>query len=162
MRELATRILHLIERVGADGVDTEDVRLQKAVLVSGSIIYILTGALWGLLYFASGQRLAGIIPISYAAVSLISIILNGLAKAFGWLPFGIGSKLQAAALPVEASAVQASESSQVEGQDSGGSQVSLGFSTAPLPQLTEQSLSIVALQPAGQQPSRPLLHSVML
>ncbi len=50
------------------------------------------------------------------------------------------------------STVQASPSSQSEGQLEGGSQVSPD-STAPLPQLAEQSSSLFALQSAGQQPS---------
>lgn len=82
MRDLATRILLFIGRVGADPFDTEDMRLQKAVLVAGSIMYIFVGALWGLLYFVFGQRLAGIIPMSYAAVSLISITLFGLTHRY--------------------------------------------------------------------------------
>jgi hypothetical protein len=43
---------------------------------------------------------------------------------------------------------------QAVGQLEGGSQVS-PVSTAPLPQLGWQSLSVVALQPGGQQPSPP-------
>jgi len=82
MRDLATRILLFIGRVGADPLDTEDMRLQKAVLVAGSIMYIFTGALWGLLYFVFGQRLAGIIPMSYAAVSLLSITLFCLTHRY--------------------------------------------------------------------------------
>ena len=43
-------------------------------------------------------------------------------------------------------------SSQLVGHDPGGSQVSPP-SRMPLPQLAEQSLSLAALQPVGQQPS---------
>jgi hypothetical protein len=48
--------------------------------------------------------------------------------------------------------VQALPSSQEVGQDKAGSQVS-PFSTTPLPQLGEQSESVLAVHPAGQQPS---------
>jgi hypothetical protein len=48
--------------------------------------------------------------------------------------------------------VHALPSSQLVGHDAGGSQVSLA-STAPLPHVAEQSMSVVKLQPAGQQPS---------
>lgn len=58
--------------------------------------------------------------------------------------------LQLAAEPVMVSAVHALPSSQDSGQ--WPSQVS-GASTVWLPQLALQSLSVVALQAAGQQPS---------
>jgi hypothetical protein len=60
--------------------------------------------------------------------------------------------LQFAALPVNESMVQPLSSSQVVGQLSAGSQVSPG-STAPLPQVCEQSLSVLKSHPAGQHPS---------
>jgi len=58
--------------------------------------------------------------------------------------------VQPAALPVSTSRVQAMESSQLVGQLP--SQVSPP-STTPLPQLVEQSESLLRWQPAGQQPS---------
>src|SRR5690349_3731618 len=67
--------------------------------------------------------------------------------------------VQLAALPVIESMVQALPSSHVVGHEPGGSQVSPA-STTWFPQLVEQSLSRLALQPAGQQPS-PSLHWVM-
>ena len=48
--------------------------------------------------------------------------------------------------------VQALPSVQEVGQEDAGSQVSPG-STTPLPQVGEQSVSVLALHPAGQQPS---------
>jgi hypothetical protein len=55
--------------------------------------------------------------------------------------------------------VQALPSLQEVGQDDGKSQVS-PFSTTPLPQVGEQSESLLALHPAGQQPS-PATQVVM-
>jgi hypothetical protein len=69
-------------------------------------------------------------------------------------------RLQFAALPVDESIVHEFMSSQVGGQVAGGSQVSPGSST-PLPQLAEQLLSVIAVQPPGQQPS-PLMHDVIV
>jgi hypothetical protein len=71
----------------------------------------------------------------------------------------MGAKLQAtlqlAALPVRVSAVQLLPSSQAAGHKEGGSQVSPG-STTEFPQLAEQSVSLTASQPEGQQPSPPV------
>ena len=71
---------------------------------------------------------------------------------------------QVALLPVITSVVQAFESSQLVGQDPASdaipwSQVSPDSAT-PLPQLGEQSESVFALQPEGQQPS-PEVQLVM-
>jgi hypothetical protein len=55
--------------------------------------------------------------------------------------------------------VQALLSLQEVGQEDFGSQVS-PFSTTPLPQVGEQSESLLALHPAGQQPS-PATQVVM-
>jgi hypothetical protein len=60
--------------------------------------------------------------------------------------------LQLALLPVRRSMVQALLSLQEVGQEDFGSQVSPD-STTPLPQAGEQSRSVLALHPAGQQPS---------
>lgn len=65
------------------------------------------------------------------------------------------ARLQVDALPVVPSVVQAIPSLQVDGQDEGGSQVSPD-STTPLPQVGEQSPSVVASQPPGQHPSPPV------
>ena len=55
--------------------------------------------------------------------------------------------------------VQSFPSLQEVGQDDAGSQVSPGSTTA-LPQVGEQSESVLALHPAGQQPS-PATQVVM-
>jgi hypothetical protein len=63
--------------------------------------------------------------------------------------------LQLLALPVIWSRVHALPSSHAAGQDVAGSQVS-PESTAPLPQVAEQSESLPELHAAGQQPSPPV------
>jgi hypothetical protein len=67
--------------------------------------------------------------------------------------------VHAEALPNNWSAVQLLPSLQLVGHELGGSQVSPGSMT-PLPQLGWQSGSLLALQPAGQQPSEAP-HAVM-
>jgi hypothetical protein len=66
----------------------------------------------------------------------------------------VQATLQLASLPVRLSAVQALPSSQLAGQVLIGSQVSPG-STMPFPHVAEQSESLAAVQPDGQQPSPP-------
>lgn len=73
--ELIRPLLQVIMRVGADPDDSEDLRLHKALLVGGSLMFILAGILWGLLYLTFGEPLAGAIPLAYAGVSLLSVAL---------------------------------------------------------------------------------------
>ena len=75
------------------------------------------------------------------------------------IPVWLQATLQLALLPVILSMVHVLASSQEVGQDDAGSQVSPG-STTPLPQVGEQSVSVLALHPAGQQPS-PDTHVVI-
>lgn len=67
-------IILSIGRIGADKNDAEDVRLQKALLVTGSVMFILAGAIWGVLYILLGEPLASAIPIAYALISTFSVI----------------------------------------------------------------------------------------
>jgi guanylate cyclase len=82
MRNLSGRLILLISRVGADRLDTEGTRLQKALMVAGAILYIIAGVLWGALYFAFGQWLAGTIPLAYAIFSLLSVVGFGITRRY--------------------------------------------------------------------------------
>ncbi|MCI0397953.1 MAG: adenylate/guanylate cyclase domain-containing protein [Chloroflexi bacterium] len=76
------RILPPIARIGVAPSDSDELRLQKNLMVAGSFMFILAGALWGVIYFILAQPVAGLIPLSYAAVSLFSIILFGLTRRY--------------------------------------------------------------------------------
>src|SRR6266498_1355370 len=81
------RVALFIGRIGADPNDTDEIRLQKALMVAGSFIFILAGALWGLLYFALGQWLPVLIPLSYAIIPLMSVIHFGLTRQHRFFRF---------------------------------------------------------------------------
>jgi len=76
------KIILLIGRIGADKNDIEEIRLQKALLVAGSIMFLCAGFLWGVIYILLGEPLAGIIPISYAAISLLSVLTFGITHRY--------------------------------------------------------------------------------
>lgn len=80
--ELIRRTLPTVARIGVDPTDTDDVRLQKSSLVLGCIMFILAGALWGILYFAFGDWVAGSIPLSYSVISLLSLIVFHLTRRY--------------------------------------------------------------------------------
>ncbi|MBI4670908.1 MAG: adenylate/guanylate cyclase domain-containing protein [Chloroflexi bacterium] len=60
--------------VAAEPRDTDELRLQKTMLVTASAMFIVAGAIWGLAYFALGEYLAGSIPFGYAVFSTLSVL----------------------------------------------------------------------------------------
>ncbi len=92
----------------------------------------------------------GLQSLSVALVQPVGQQPSPLAQAV-WTPSSVQLAVQLAADPTSFRRMQAFQG-QVAGQAEGGSQVS-PVSTAPLPHLGLQSLSTLALQAAGQQPS---------
>ena len=85
-----TRLQHLLRlaaRIGADPADGDDLRLQKTLLVFGSFMFIPAGIIWGIIYFVFGELLAGAIPLSYSAVSTISIVIFAFTRNYRFLRF---------------------------------------------------------------------------
>ena len=60
----------LIAQIGADPRDSDDVALQKMILIGVVLTSAVAAALWGLVYIAVGARTAGAIPAAYSALSL--------------------------------------------------------------------------------------------
>ena len=71
-----------VARIGVDPNDSDDLRLQKSSLVLGSIMFILAGTLWGVLYFAFGEWTAGAIPFGYAVFSSLSLVVFHLTRRY--------------------------------------------------------------------------------
>jgi guanylate cyclase len=78
MKKVITRVAH----IGADPSDEDDIRLRKSLLVICALLFALAGAAWGLMYILSGESLAGMIPLSYAVISLLSIFQFGLTRRY--------------------------------------------------------------------------------
>ena len=53
-------------RLGADPGESEEDRLHKTLLIGASLMFVLAGLLWGSVYTAFGEPLAGAVPISYS------------------------------------------------------------------------------------------------
>jgi adenylate cyclase len=79
---LLDRLLVVIRRVGAEAGDSEEARMQKTLLIGASLMFILAGLLWGGIYIAFDEPLAGAVPISYALFSSLSIFLFGLTHRY--------------------------------------------------------------------------------
>jgi guanylate cyclase len=50
-------------------------------------MFIVAGALWGIVYFLFGEPLAGSIPLSYAIISFLSVILFHRTRRYDWFLF---------------------------------------------------------------------------
>jgi class 3 adenylate cyclase len=65
-------------------MDSDDVRLRKALLVGVALLIATLATFWGLLYVAFGEPLGGAIPLTYTVISLGSIVLFALTRRFDW------------------------------------------------------------------------------
>lgn len=81
-RNLLQNAVTLISQIGADPSDSDDVRLQKALMLRVVFMFIAAGVFWGAIYIALGEPLAGSIPLSYSAVSLLSVTFFGLTRRY--------------------------------------------------------------------------------
>jgi guanylate cyclase len=74
-RQALLGVLRLVGRIGYHPGDSEQVTLQKTLMVSGSLMFIVAGVLWGILYVLLGRGGAGQIPLFYALASSLSLLL---------------------------------------------------------------------------------------
>jgi adenylate cyclase len=72
----------LIAQIGADQRDSDDVALQKMILISVVLTSAVAAALWGLIYIAVGARTAGAIPAAYSVLSLANTVLFGMFRRY--------------------------------------------------------------------------------
>ncbi len=76
------RFFRFLSGIGSRPEDDEELKLQKSLLVLCAIPFILAGAAWGAMYVSSGEVNAGLIPLSYSAFSLASLVYFGISKKF--------------------------------------------------------------------------------
>jgi adenylate cyclase len=72
------KFISVIAHIGTDPHDSEDIRLQKTLLVFSSLMMASLAIMWGSIYWAFGEHLAAAIPLSYTALSYLSI------ASFAW------------------------------------------------------------------------------
>ena len=87
MNQLMNKAFIWVVQIGMDPNDDDDIRLRKSLLVVSALPFAFAGAAWGLMYFLIGEPLAGMIPLSYAVISLLSIFLFGLTRRYHFFRF---------------------------------------------------------------------------
>lgn len=79
---LLTKTFTRIAAIGAIQSDSEEMKLQKSLLVICSFPFIFAGIGWGTMYILFGEGLSGFIPLSYSVVSLASIFYFSHSRKF--------------------------------------------------------------------------------
>lgn len=79
---IQNRIASILYNIGSEPGDSDEVRLQKALLVSGVSMIVVAAAIWGLIYFYYDEWLAGAIPFGYSIFASISIGLFALTRQY--------------------------------------------------------------------------------
>ena len=74
MQKLTGGLSKFILRMVEDPGDSEEIRLQKTILVGGSFMVVTSSTVWGLAYFYFREPLAGAISFTYSAVTLLSLV----------------------------------------------------------------------------------------
>jgi adenylate cyclase len=87
MKQSAQKLFAWMVLIGADPNDDDDLRLKKSLLVVCASPFALAGVAWGLMYILLGEPLAGMIPLSYAVFSLLSIFHFGLTRRYRFFRF---------------------------------------------------------------------------
>ena len=81
------RLMSAIGRIGADADDTDEVRLQKTLLVASTLMMTGLATVWGGIYAFFGEFGAAAIPWSYAVVSFASTVLFGWIRRYRFFRF---------------------------------------------------------------------------
>src|SRR5918999_1479514 len=93
MRSLVARALS----IGADPSDDEEQRLRKVLLLTAAYVIFPLAIAWGALYAAAGAPGAGLIPWTYAALSVLSIGIFAVVRTYAW--FGLSQLALYTVLP---------------------------------------------------------------
>lgn len=72
-----------IGELGSDPADGDDVRVRKRYLVASAVLVLPAGVVWGLIYVASGEPVAGAIPLGYSVFSAVSVAAFARTRSFG-------------------------------------------------------------------------------
>ncbi len=78
-------LFNRIGQIGSNANDSQEVRLQKTLLIAFAGTMAILAALWGAIYFYFDEPLAGSIPMLYALISVVSISIFAKTKSFAFL-----------------------------------------------------------------------------
>jgi len=81
------RLFSSISGIGSSPDDSDEIRLQKSLLVICAFPFMFAGMSWGIMYALFGEPLAAVIPLSYSVFSILSMIYFGWTHKFNIFRF---------------------------------------------------------------------------
>lgn len=82
---LMSSLFTKIGNIGSSADDSQEVRLQKTLLIAFAGTMAILSVLWGSIYFYFDEMMAGSIPLSYAVISMTSLAIFSITKSFAFL-----------------------------------------------------------------------------
>ena len=72
-------------RLGADEADRHDLAVRKALLVGVSLMVLPAGVAWGAVYWLLDERLAAMVPWTYAVLDVVALGVFARTRSFRFL-----------------------------------------------------------------------------
>ncbi|MAS34796.1 MAG: hypothetical protein CL610_12365 [Anaerolineaceae bacterium] len=69
------RYTAFVSQIGIDPTDTDEIRLQKTLLIAFTLAAMVAGVLWSALYLVFNEPVAATIPFGFTLLSTISLLL---------------------------------------------------------------------------------------
>jgi signal transduction histidine kinase/DNA-binding response OmpR family regulator/HPt (histidine-containing phosphotransfer) domain-containing protein/PAS domain-containing protein len=69
-------------QMGAAPNDDGETRLRKKLLVASVFLILPAGMIWGAIYLLAGERTAGFLPLLYALLSLLNLLVFGRTRRY--------------------------------------------------------------------------------
>ncbi len=78
----------LVARVGQIDDDDHERWLEKTIVLTWTLMIIIAATIWGVIYLLLGAPLAGAIPLTYAVLSILYIVIFRMNRRFEFFRFG--------------------------------------------------------------------------
>jgi signal transduction histidine kinase len=80
-------ILSLVEKILVNADDDDETHLYKSVQLVSAIMVSVAAIIWGVIYLSFGEYLAGSIPLTFAAVTILSLLVLRVYKIYQFFRF---------------------------------------------------------------------------
>ncbi len=75
-------LTNAVQGIGVDPEDSEEIRIQKRMLVAVTGIVTMFAVVWGVVYWLLGEPGAGVIPLGYSVLTAINLIVFSRTKRY--------------------------------------------------------------------------------
>jgi guanylate cyclase len=75
-------LTNAVQGVGADPEDSEEIRIQKRMLVAVTGLVMVFGFVWGALLWVLGEPLAGAIPLGYSILTAVNLVVFSRTRKY--------------------------------------------------------------------------------